>query len=241
MVLPHHLSCPGPTSFLLHPRDIKSRRIPHPRVTQPYLQIMKTEEINELRKKDTIIESNEYHKVFAIGATVNVLGTDWASYNFMDALKKGLRTENFPVLPEENHISQKKRQDVEKFLKFVTLSEHTRMFYQNDLSDNVEGDQDNNIVVHDEEEPFVENLWVRRVTSVGSDPRQQTPLRNIRNLRSSETSTIFLLPSNKAIPARATLRYNRIWYFTFFNTLASPVMEKLLEHFDRRHIEYAAQ
>ncbi|KAJ8891236.1 hypothetical protein PR048_010751 [Dryococelus australis] len=52
---------------------------------------------------------------------------------------------NVPALPEEHH----------KLLKFVTLSEHARMFYQNALSDIVEGDQVNNIVVHVEEEPFV--------------------------------------------------------------------------------------
>ncbi|KAJ8893269.1 hypothetical protein PR048_005860 [Dryococelus australis] len=153
---------------------------------------------NELRKKDTIIDPNEYHKVFATITTVNVLGTDWVISNFMDASKKalvrkfpfkmreqraliylekhqtnigikntynGLPTtvkvtkptdlllheayKNVPVLPEENHVSQKKLQDVEKLLKFVTLSEHARMFYQNVLSDNVAGDKDNNIVVYD--------------------------------------------------------------------------------------------
>ncbi|KAJ8898126.1 hypothetical protein PR048_003486 [Dryococelus australis] len=157
----------------------------------------------ELRKEDTIIEPNEYHKVFATGATFNVLDTDWVISNFMDASKKdlvkklpfkmreqrvliyskehqtnidikntynGLPTtikatkptellheafKNLPVLPEENRVSQKKRQDVEKLLKFVTLNEQARMFYQNALSDNVEGYQDNNIVVYDEEEPFV--------------------------------------------------------------------------------------
>ncbi|KAJ8882522.1 hypothetical protein PR048_014333 [Dryococelus australis] len=125
-------------------------------------------------KKGTIIEPNEYRKVFATGATVNVLGTDWAISNFMDASKKtlqrvliyskehqtnigiinthnGLPTtvkgtkstellheeyKNVPVLPEENHISQKKRQEgVGKLLKFVMLSEHARMFYKNALSD----------------------------------------------------------------------------------------------------------
>ncbi|KAJ8875159.1 hypothetical protein PR048_023052 [Dryococelus australis] len=147
----------------------------------------------ELRKNDTILEPNEYHKVFATDATVNVLGTDWVISIFMDASKKALVKKNFPLkcvsnvfssiqksikpilvlkihimvcqqlssvqkvpaLPEENHVSQKKRQDVDKLLKFVTLSEHPRMFYQNALSDNVEGYQDNNIVVYDEEEPFV--------------------------------------------------------------------------------------
>ncbi|KAJ8884009.1 hypothetical protein PR048_015866 [Dryococelus australis] len=148
-------------------------------------------------KNNTIIEPNEYHKVFATGATVNVLGTGWVISNFMDASKKalvkkfpfkmreqcvlicskehqtnigvkntynGLPTtlkvtksteifheayKNVPILPEENHVSQKKRQYVEKLLKFVTLSEHVTMFCQNALSDNVEGDQDNNIVVYD--------------------------------------------------------------------------------------------
>ncbi|KAJ8896969.1 hypothetical protein PR048_002315 [Dryococelus australis] len=150
----------------------------------------------ELRKKYTIIEPNEYHKVFTTGATVNVLDTDWVISNFMDALKKALvkklifkmceqsfliyskehqtnigientyngppttvkvtnsiellheAYKNISVLQEENYVSQKKRQDAEKLLKFVTLSEYARIFYQNALSDNVE-DQDNNIVVYD--------------------------------------------------------------------------------------------
>ncbi|KAJ8887241.1 hypothetical protein PR048_013456, partial [Dryococelus australis] len=83
---------------------------------------------------------NEYHKVFATGATVNVLVNDWVVPNFMDASKKalyGLPTvkmtkstellhkvyKNVPVLPEENY----------KLLKYVKLSEHIRKFYQNAL------------------------------------------------------------------------------------------------------------
>ncbi|KAJ8874258.1 hypothetical protein PR048_025101 [Dryococelus australis] len=137
----------------------------------------------ELRKKDTIIEPNGYHKVCVTVTTVNVLGIDWVISNFMDTSKKALVKKNLPLkcisnmfssiqksiililalkthndLPttvkvtkstellheaykkQENHIRQKKRQDVEKLPKFITLSEHARMFYQNALSDNVEGD-----------------------------------------------------------------------------------------------------
>ncbi|KAJ8872871.1 hypothetical protein PR048_026487, partial [Dryococelus australis] len=66
--------------------------------------------------------------------------------------------QKYPILPEENHVNQKKRQDVEKILKFVMLSENARIIYQYTLSDNLEGDLDNNIVVYGEEEPFVRTV-----------------------------------------------------------------------------------
>jgi hypothetical protein len=62
---------------------------------------------------------------------------------------------NVQQLPEKNCVSVKKKQDVEKLLKFVTLSDSAQNFYTKALSNNTEVDIDNNVRVYDEEEPFL--------------------------------------------------------------------------------------
>lgn len=60
-----------------------------------------------------------------------------------------------PLLPEKNHVSLKKKQDVEKLLKFIALSDSAKNFYTKALSNNDDGDGENNVRVYDEAEPFI--------------------------------------------------------------------------------------
>ncbi|KAG8255324.1 hypothetical protein J6590_095577, partial [Homalodisca vitripennis] len=58
---------------------------------------------------------------------------------------------------ESNHISEKKKKDVQELLKFVQLSEEDQQYYGKALQDVVSDVpvQEHSEVVYDEQEPFL--------------------------------------------------------------------------------------
>ncbi|KAG8303882.1 hypothetical protein J6590_107782, partial [Homalodisca vitripennis] len=95
------------------------------------------------RSKEKIISPQQYHDILQEHGTLKLLGSDWNSL--------------VNVVKESNHISEKKKKDVQELLKFVQLSEEDQQYYGKALQDVVSdvAVQDHSEVVYDEQEPFL--------------------------------------------------------------------------------------
>lgn len=106
-----------------------------------------------MREQRTFLYSNK-SKV-----NVKTKTTYCGDLNTFKVVKKGCDLLNVyssvTFMSQVNHISEKKKKDVQNLIKFITLSYKAQQFYNKALTDVKEGEEDNNILVYDELEPFI--------------------------------------------------------------------------------------
>lgn len=109
-----------------------------------------------MREQRVFVFSNERQI-----SNIQSKNTYCGSLNLFSIVQKGKAEQMKEVyskldhIPNSNHISEKKKKDVENLLQFVNLSESAQKYYNEALASTVDGDNDNNIVVYDELEPFI--------------------------------------------------------------------------------------